>query len=137
MSRTVPMDKKLTDEDRRYLRQLGSHGNALELRIDSDFPPNADALARFETAERKLAAEANGVGLTVGDQAALADENARLRAELAALRSAAPVTPNYNGWNKADLEAEIDRVNGEDSDAKLEKGKVGDMVLALTAYFSE
>lgn len=141
MSRVIPMDEALTDEDRRYLRSRGAFGDSLEKRLDEQYPPDAAKLEKFETAERKAAAEINGVGLSPDDQTALADENARLRAELAALRSGgqepAPPVSSYSGWTKAQLEAEIDRVNGEDADAKLAKGKVADMAAALTAYFAE
>lgn len=139
MSRMVPMDRALTDEDRRYLRQLGANGSNLEARLDRDFPPDPDELAEFNLDERKAAAEINGMGLTVGDQNDLAAENERLRAQLAALTGEDPpgktAVENYNGWKKADLEAEVDRVNAEDEEAKLPKGTVEEMKDALRAYF--
>jgi hypothetical protein len=112
---------------------------ALEARIDDAYPPDADALVEFETAERKAAAELNGQGLTPGDQANLQSENERLRAELAALKGeqVEESPPNFNAMKKAELEAEIDRVNREDPDAALSKGTVAEMATALTDYFAE
>lgn len=137
MSRTVPVDQALTEEDRRYLRQLGANGSNLEARIDQEFPPDADELAEFNMEERKTAAEMNGMGLTVGDQSDLVAENERLRAELEAALAGQnpPPAEGYGGWSKAELEAEIDRVNAEDEEAELSKGKVDEMKAALKAYF--
>lgn len=143
MSRKVEADRALSDDDRRYLRGLGAHGAALESRIDAEYPPDAEALADFEKQERKASAELNGVGLTAGDQSALMAENERLRAELEALRAGQEPSEedgepvDYSSWLKADLEAEVDRVNKQDPNAGLEKGKVDDMKAALTAYFTE
>jgi hypothetical protein len=131
MSREIPMDRALTDEDRSYLRQRGAYGSALEARLDQQFPPDPDSLAEFDAAERK----ANGHGLTPDDQTALTDEVARLRAQVAEL-TAAKATVDYSGWKKADLEAEVDRVNAEDPNAGLAKGTVAEMSAALTAYFA-
>lgn len=133
MSRQIPMDQALTDEDRSYLRQRGAYGTAMEARLDQQFPPDPDELAAFDAAERR----ANGHGLTVDDQTALTDELARLRAEVAELRGGKGSAPDYTGWKKADLEAEVDRVNAEDPEAKLSKGTVADMSAALQAYFAE
>ena len=137
MSRAVPVDQALTDEDRHYLRQLGAHGQALEARLDEQFPPDSDAPAAFEKEERKQLAAMNGVGLNAYDQADLVNENERLKRELAELRGPAADKPDYTGWKKADLEAEVDRVNLEDPNAGLVKGTVADMSAALTAYFAE
>jgi len=141
------MDQALADDDRRYLRGLGAHGMALEARLDEAYPPKAAALEKFERQEREAAAKLNGQGLTVQDQTDLQSENERLRAELAALRggqdSQPPVetetneVPNYTGWKKAELEAEVDRVNADDPEAGLSKGTVAEMTEALTAYFTE
>lgn len=140
MSREVPLDRALSDEDRRYLRQLGSAGDNMERRLDAQYPPDAEELAAFEREHRKYLAKMNGAGATLDEQNALQDENARLRAELAALQdqlaAANPGVPSYTGWKKAELEAEIDRVNAEDPEAKLEKGLVQEMVERLTAYFA-
>lgn len=141
MSRVVPMDKALSDEDRRYLRMQGANGANIEARLDNDFPPDPDELNEFNMKERKAAAELNGEGLTLSDQAGLMNELEKLRAQLAQLEAekaaGSPEKPNYNGWSKADLEAEIDRVNGEDEDAGLEKGTVNEMKSRLTEYFTE
>lgn len=139
MSRQVPMDQALTDEDRRYLRMLGAQGMALEARLDDSYPPDPEELNAFNTAERKAAAELNGVGLNAEDQTALMRENERLLAELEALKAAQGGTPQpYKPPTlKADLEAEIDRVNREDTDAGLVKGTVAEMTTALLTYFAE
>ena len=137
MSRIIPMDQALTDEDRRYLRDRGAFGQATEERLDAMYPPDPEDMAAFEVEERKRAAAGSGVALSPTDQTSLIEENARLKAQLAALEGdSAPAAPNYDGWSKADLEAEVDRVNAEDSSAKLAKGTVGDMKAALTAYFA-
>lgn len=147
MSRQIPMDKPLNDEDRRYLRQLGANGSNLEARLDQEFPPDPDALNDFNMKERKALAEMNGVGLNVDDQDALLAENEKLRKQLAdALAGRKPeadgdsdpevVPVNYTGWKKAELEAEVDRVNAEDPDAKLPKGTVEEMKVSLTEYFT-
>lgn len=137
MSRQVPLDRALTDDDRRYLRGLGSFGDVLEKRIDASFEPDAEELAAFERAELKRHSEINGSNQNPGQQDLL-DENQRLRAEVEALRAQLPPAtgPSYDGWSKAKLEAEIDRVNTEDPEAKLSKGKVTEMVTALTEYFT-
>jgi hypothetical protein len=141
MSREVPTDRALSDEDRRHLRQLGSFGTHLETRIDQSFPPDPEELAAFERDQRRYLSSMNGSGLTEDEQNTLQDENERLRRELAELRAAQegppPSGPSYTGWTKAKLEEEIDRVNAEDPDAKLPKGKVVEMVGALTEYFTE
>lgn len=141
MSRVVPMDQALTDEDRRYLRQLGANGMNMENRLDQEFPPDAEELAAFNMEERKAAAEVNGSGLTATDQTDIMEENARLKAELERLTGQLQPppgdTPDYSGWLKADFEAEIDRVNAEDEEANLPKGTVNDMKTALLAYFAE
>lgn len=148
MSRNVPMNKPLSDVDRRYLRHVGAHGANLEARVDAEYPPDPDALEAFNKKLRKELAGLNGMGLTAKDQSDLADENARLRAELDAMRAQqtpadsdeatdAPPPPDYTGWTKAQLEEEIDRVNGEDPDAGLAKGNKEPMIEALTAYFAE
>jgi hypothetical protein len=140
MSREIPLDQPLTDEDRTYLRQRGAYGTALEARVDASYPPDADALAAYELSERKAAAAMNGAGLTTGDQTSLLAENDRLRAELAMLKREQPADEqleDYSGWSKAELEAEIDRVNEADSSANLAKGKVDEMKTALMGYFSE
>jgi hypothetical protein len=138
MSRQVPLDRALTDDDRRYLRQLGAHGMALEARIDETYEPDKDALAAFEKEERAAASKLNGAGLTQTDQDNLLEENARLRAQLAELQGDASEAPvDYTGWKKAELEAEVDRVNAADATANLSKGTVDEMKAALTAYFTE
>lgn len=147
MSREVPLDQALTDKDRTYLRQLGSGGDHLERRIDASFPPDAEALAVFEAAHRTYLSKMNGTGHTLAEQDALLDENQRLKAELQALREqmATPTSsaPSYTGWSKAQLEAEIDRVNAEDEEIvagtkpSLAKGKVVEMVATLSEYFAE
>lgn len=145
MSRNVPLDRALEDADRAYLRQLGAAGAFLERRIDGEFPPDPETLEAFERAQRKYLASVNGTGLVTSEQDALMAENERLRAELKALKEnqpppsedSAPKAPSYTGWTKAQLEAEVDRVNSEDPEANLSKGKVADMVTALTDYFTE
>lgn len=142
MSLQVPMDKPLTDVVRRYLRGLGAHGQHLEARLDAAFPPDAEALASFEVSERERLSAINGTGMTATDQDLMRDEIERLRAEVAALRASAEAppasnAPNYAGWTKAQLEAEVDRVNSEDASANLNKGKVAEMVEALSEYFAE
>jgi hypothetical protein len=133
------MDEPLSEENRRYLRQLGAHGMALEARLDEAYPPDAEDLAAFEKQERKAAADLNGQGLTLQDQADLATENARLKAELEAMRAKqdSQPPPDFSTMKKAELEAEIERVNGEDPDANLSKGTVAEMAAALTEYFAE
>lgn len=134
MSREIPMDKALVDEDRKYLRDRGSWGTAIETRIDAQFPPSAEALAAYDARERADSVTAPG-------DRALAEENAQLREQLAALqaKSAEPAdqAPNYSSWLKVDLEAEVDRINAEDADAKLSKGTKDAMVETLNAYFAE
>lgn len=139
MSKVVPLDQALEDEDRRYLRDLGAHGTNIEKRIDTEYPPNADALAAFERDEQKRLAEINGGVYTMEAQNVLLAENERLRAELEALRGPAPApdSNDYSSWSKAQLEAEIDRVNAEDPDAKLVKGNKEPMAAALAAYFAD
>lgn len=139
MSREVPTDRALSDEDRRHLRQLGSYGSHLETRIDQAFPPDPEELATFERNERAYLSKMNGTGHTLEEQDALLSENERLRRELAELQAKVAGNsgaPSYTGWKKADLEAEVDRVNGEDPEAKLPKGTVVEMVTALTEYFT-
>lgn len=138
MSRQVPLDRALTEDNRRYLRGLGAYGDHLEKRIDTEFAPDAEELAAFERAELARHAKINGSDQNVGQQDLL-NENERLRAEVAALQAKLPPAtgPSYDGWSKAKLEEEIERVNNEDSEAKLSKGKVADMVTALTEYFTE
>lgn len=46
MSRVVPNDRSLSDEDRRYLLERGQESQISYL--DQQFPPDPDALARFE-----------------------------------------------------------------------------------------
>lgn len=145
MSRNVPLDQPLSDRDRQHLRQLGSAGDHLERRIDAEFPPDPEALAAFEREHRNQLSKLNGQGLLGSEQTALLDENERLRREVEALREQlegdqpppASDKPSYTGWTKAQLEAEVDRVNAEDPEAKLVKGKVAEMVTALTDYFTE
>jgi surface antigen len=139
MSKVVPLDQALVDEDRRYLRDLGAHGTNLEKRIDTAYPPSASAMEAFEREEQKRLAEINGGVFTMEAQNDLQAENDRLRAELEALRGpeAAPVPSEYASWSKAQLEAEIDRVNAEDSDANLAKGNKEPMAAALAAYFAD
>jgi len=139
MSKVVPLDQALVDEDRRDLRDLGSHGTNLEKRIDTAYPPSASAMEAFEREEQKRLAEINGGVFTMEAQNDLQAENDRLRAELEALRGpeAAPVPSEYASWSKAQLEAEIDRVNAEDSDANLAKGNKEPMAAALAAYFAD
>jgi len=139
MSKVVPLDQALVDEDRRYLRDLGAHGTNLEKRIDTAYPPSASAMEAFEREEQKRLAEINGGVFTMEAQNDLQAENDRLRAELEALRGpeAAPVPSEYAIWSKAQLEAEIDRVNAEDSDANLAKGNKEPMAAALAAYFAD
>lgn len=141
MSRKVELDRPLADADRTYLRQLGSAGDHLERRIDAEFPPDAEELAAFERKHREYLSKMNGSGHTMAEQDLLLSENERLRNELAALQAQledrnSSNAPSYTGWSKAKLEEEVDRVNAEDPDAKLEKGKVADMVTALSAYFT-
>lgn len=150
MSKNIPLDRALTDGDRHYLRQRGSWGADIEKRIDTAYPPDPETLAAFEIAERAAHAKVNGAGPSADDLAAALSENERLRAELAALRSGLNDSdeddnevPNYTGWTKAQLEAEVDRVNGADeaivagTRPPLAKGKVADMVTTLTEYFTE
>jgi hypothetical protein len=144
MSKEVPTDRALSDEDRRHLRQLGSFGSHLETRIDQAFPPDPEELAAFERDQRKYLSSMNGSGLTEDEQNLMQDENEALRrqvaeltAQLAAGGAPGSKVPSYTGWKKAELEAEIDRVNGEDAEAKLPKGTVVEMVTALTEYFAE
>jgi hypothetical protein len=138
MSRVVPLDQALSVEDRRYLRGLGAHGTDTEKRIDEAFTPDPDELAEFERDEREAAAKLNGVGLNQTDQDNLVEENARLRAELAALRGDVPPPANdYSAFTKVQLEDEIDRVNREDPAAKLAKGTKAEMLTALEEYFKE
>lgn len=147
MSRQVPLDRALSDEDRRYLRYLGSYGADMEQRIDAQFPPDPDALRAFELKYQSDLRRINGIGLNDNDQSAVYAENQALKAELEALKSQLAASessgddevPNYNDkrWTKSALEAEIDRVNSEDPDAKLSKGSKEEMAAALTAYFSE
>lgn len=141
MSKVVPLDQALVDEDRRYLRDLGAHGTNLEKRIDTAYPPSASAMEAFEREEQKRLAEINGGVFTMEAQNDLQAENDRLRAELEALRGPAPApvpdSNDYSGWSKAQLEAEIDRVNAEDSDANLAKGNKEPMAAALAAYFAD
>jgi len=135
------MDEALSVEDRRYLRQMGANGMNLEARVDAEFPWDPDELAEFDRKERQALSEMNGSGLNADEQAGLVAEVARLRAELAKVTGGTPPPPsvaaNYNGWKKADLEAEVDRVNAEDEDANLSKGTVEEMKAALTEYFTE
>lgn len=139
MSRIVPMEQALEDDDRRYLRSLGASGASIEARLDEAYPPDPAKLAKFDAEQRKAAAVLHGEGLTATEQTALEDENARLRAELAALRGETPPDEpvDYGTLSKAELEAEIDRINAEDPEAKLVKGKVDEMRAALATYFAE
>lgn len=145
MSRTVPMDKTLSDEDRAYLRSTGAVGAAREAQLDQMFPPDPEALRAFNEAEvLRYAAMHDRTGNT--DRLATAlDENEALRKRIAELEASAagggqtppPVDYSTKEWTKAALEAEVDRVNAEDPDAKLAKGTKEEMATALTAYFAE
>lgn len=134
MARDIPLDKALSDEDRGYLRDRGAFGEALEKRVDAQYPPDPDAVAAFEARRKADAVNAPG-------DRELVEENARLREELAALKAAqgesgeAPAE-DYSTWTNSALEAEIDRVNAEDSQAGLKKGNKADMAAALTDYFA-
>jgi len=135
MSRDIPLDGPLSDEDRQYLRFRGGWGTALETRVDAQYPPDPKAMEAFNAKER-----AQNPNLTA-EESAVHDENAALRAEIERLRNAQageePTKPDYSTWKKADLEAEVDRVNGEDSEANLSKGTIAVMADALTTYFAE
>lgn len=137
MARDIPLDRALSDDDRRYLRQRGSYGESMERRVDAAFAPDPEALAAFNAAEQAANAVANGTDAT-GAGAELVRTQARvaeLEAQLAALQSGGQEPVDYSGWNKAQLEAEVDRINAEDADAKLAKGTKEQMIAGLTAYF--
>lgn len=141
MSRQIPLDRALSDEDRRYLRQRGSVGLDLERRIDEQFPPDPAHLKEFNARERLEYAKIHAKGNNALEEALA--RNAQLEAELAALRAAQassspkqPVVYDENEWSKSALESEIDRVNKEDPDAKLAKGTKAEMVAALNRYFA-
>jgi hypothetical protein len=138
MAKDVAWDRPLSDEDRRYLRQRGAWGESVEKRIDTAYPPDADALAAFNARER-----ANSV--TAPGDRELLEENARLKEEIARLQAAqsdskaegnSDETLPFDQWSNAELEAEIARVNSEDPNAGLKKGTKAEMAAALEAYFA-
>lgn len=139
MSKVVPMDQPLSDESRAYLRTTGAVGQAREAQLDQIFPPDPDALAAFNERERAFYAKIHDTSGTADRLADALDENEVLRRRIAELEAGPPpnVPTDYSKWLKPQLEAEVDRVNGEDPEAGLEKGKVADMAKALTAYFAD
>lgn len=146
MSKVIPMDEPLSDESRKYLRSTGAVGQAREAQLDQMFPPDPEALAAFNAAEvNHFRALHDTTGATGELTAALEREQALLAriAELEAAANPPAATTDYSTWLKAELEAEIDRVNAEDEQIKagttppLAKGKQAEMAATLAAYFAE
>jgi hypothetical protein len=110
MARDIPLDRALTDDDRRYLRERGAWGQALETRVDAAYPPDPADLEAYNARERADSVTAPG-------DIALREENAQLKEQLAALqaqmRGEAPEgdeeedVPPYDTWQNQALVDEI------------------------------
>lgn len=114
MARDIPLDQALTDQDRRYLRDRGAWGQALETRVDENYPPDPAQLEAFNAREKADSVTAPGDRM-------LLEENARLKEQLAALQAGqepteAPAEEDdraYEEWTLAELQAEIRARNEE------------------------
>jgi len=119
MAKNIPMDEALTDESRRYLRDRGAWGAALEKRLDANYLPDPAALAAFNAREKADSVTAPG-------DIQLREENARLLEQIAQLQAAAATESDddeddeddededdldYSEMSMDELKAEVDRRN--------------------------
>lgn len=134
MARDIPLDKALTAEDRRYLRDRGAWGQALEERVDAQFPPDQEELDAFNARERADSVTAPG-------DIQLRMENAQLREQLAALQAAQrgegaeeegdDEPPPYDQWLVADLQSEIVARNKANGTTMSTTGNKAELVARL------
>lgn len=81
MSRDIPQDQPLTEEDRKYLLDRGAWGQALITRIDENFPVEAPVALEEEADEETATGDSVGVDWTAYTKTELVAEIDRRNAE--------------------------------------------------------
>jgi len=111
MSRQIPQDRTLSDEDRTYLVSRGHVSQVAYL--DQEFPPDPDALAAYEARMRGEQPATGDLAVVTNLQARVAQLEAYIVEDLGASLPLAPGEETdedddrpYEEWTLSELQAE-------------------------------